>query len=124
MVTFMHQHSWAISTQKWLSIVKKHLGKLYEKMMEVNLNRIIEPYSKVQVKYVAQKIKLPESQVEKKISQMILDHKIEGILDQETGVLIVYDESPRDTVYDDVLSIVAAMSNVVDRLYSSAQKLS
>ena len=54
--------------------------------------RIIEPYSKVQVKYVAEKIKLPEAHVEKKLSQMILDHKFQGILDQEDGVLIVFDE--------------------------------
>ncbi len=31
-------------------IVNKHLGKLYQKMLEKNLCRIIEPYSKVQVR--------------------------------------------------------------------------
>ena len=76
-----------------------------------------------QVKYVAEKIKLPESQVEKKLSQMILDHKFAGILDQETGVLVVFDEAERDSTYDDVLETVNAMSRVVDRLYASAQKL-
>ena len=76
-----------------------------------------------QVKYVAEKIKLPESQVEKKLSQMILDHKFAGILDQETGVLVVFDEAERDSTYDDVIETVNAMSRVVDRLYASAQKL-
>lgn len=104
-------------------IVKKHLGKLYQTMLEQNLCRIIEPYSKVQVKYVAEKIKLPEAEVEKKLSQMILDHKFQGILDQETGVLIVFDATERDTTYDDVLETITAMSRVVDRLYQSAQKL-
>jgi len=105
------------------AIVQKHLGKLYQTMLEQNLCRIIEPYSKIQVKYVAEKIKLPESQVEKKLSQMILDHKFAGILDQETGVLVVFDEAERDSTYDDVLETVNAMSRVVDRLYASAQKL-
>lgn len=104
-------------------IVKKHLGKLYQTMLEQNLCRIIEPYSKVQVKYVAEKIKLPEAEVEKKLSQMILDHKFQGILDQETGVLVVFDPSERDSTYDDVLETINAMSRVVDRLYLSAQKL-
>ena len=31
-------------------IVNKHLGKLYQTMLEQNLCRIIEPYSKVQVR--------------------------------------------------------------------------
>jgi 26S proteasome regulatory subunit N6 len=105
------------------AIVEKHLGKLYQTMMEQNLCRIIEPYSKIQVKYAAEKIRLPEAEVEKKLSQMILDHKFAGILDQETGVLIVFQESERDSTYDDVLETVNAMSRVVDRLYASAQKL-
>jgi len=105
------------------AIVQKHLEKLYQTMLEQNLCKIIEPYSKIQVKYVSEKIKLPESQVEKKLSQMILDHKFAGILDQETGVLVVFDEAERDSTYDDVLETVNAMSRVVDRLYASAQKL-
>lgn len=72
---------------------------------------------------MSDKIKLPEREVEKKLSQMILDHKFQGILDQETGVLIIFDETERDTTYDDVIETVGAMSKVVDRLYQSAQKL-
>jgi hypothetical protein len=34
------------------------------------LRRIIEPYSRVQVAYVAGKINLPRDQVEKKLSQV------------------------------------------------------
>lgn len=75
------------------------------------------------MKYIAEKINLPESAVEKKLSQMILDHKFQGILDQETGVLIIFEETPHDSTYDDVLETVSAMSRVVDRLYLSAQKL-
>merc|ERR1712126_597217 len=62
-------------------IVAKHLDTLYSNMLEHNLCRIIEPYSKVQVDYVANKIGLPKSEVEKKLSQMILDKKFLGILD-------------------------------------------
>ena len=57
--------------------------------------RIIEPYSKVQVDYVAGKIGLPKPEVEKKLSQMILDKKFLGILDQETGVLVIFTSESR-----------------------------
>ena len=59
------------------------------------LCRIIEPYSKVQVDYVAGKISLPKAEVEKKLSQMILDKKFQGIFDQETGVLIIFTNESR-----------------------------
>lgn len=66
-------------------IVRAHLGTVYDNMLEQNLCRIIEPYSRVQVEYVAKTIKLPMAQVEKKLSQMILDAKFHGILDQGEG---------------------------------------
>jgi len=104
-------------------IVSKHLDSLYNSMLEQNLCRIIEPYSKVQVDYVAGKIGLPKNEVEKKLSQMILDKKFLGILDQETGVLIIFTSESRDKTFDDVIETVSAMNAVVDRLYQAAQKL-
>merc|ERR1712001_364448 len=104
-------------------IVEKHLKSLYQTMLEQNLCRIIEPYSRVQVKFVAEKINLPENQVEKKLSQMILDKKFQGILDQETRVLIIFEATERDETYDNVIETISAMSKVVDRLYQAAQKL-
>jgi len=104
-------------------IVSRHLTSLYQTMLEQNLCRIIEPYSRVQVKFVAEKIDLPEPEVEKKLSQMILDKKFHGILDQETRVLIIFQESERDETYDNAIETIAAMSKVVDRLYQAAQKL-
>merc|ERR1711944_189640 len=91
-------------------IVAKHLTTLYSNMLEHNLCRIIEPYSKVQVDYVASKIGLPKSEMEKKLSQMILDKKFQGILDQETGVLIIFTKESRDKTFDDVIETVSAMN--------------
>merc|ERR1712152_108731 len=95
-------------------IVSKHLDSLYNSMLEHNLCRIIEPYSKVQVDYVASKIGLPKSEVDK---------KFQGILDQETGVLIIFTKESRDKTFDDVIETVSAMNAVVDRLYQAAKKL-
>lgn len=105
-------------------IVRAHLDTLYDNMLEQNLCRIIEPYSRVQVDYVAKTIKLPMAQVEKKLSQMILDAKFHGILDQGEGVLIVFEESPVDKTYEMALETIQSMSKVVDTLYQKAKKLS
>ncbi|XP_063699720.1 26S proteasome non-ATPase regulatory subunit 11 [Culicoides brevitarsis] len=104
-------------------IVKAHLGTLYDTMLEQNLCRIIEPYSRVQVAYVAEQINLPIHQVEKKLSQMILDKKITGILDQGEGVLIVFEETVVDKTYEATLETISSMGKVVDTLYQKAKKL-
>uniref|UniRef100_A0A1L8DT29 Putative 26s proteasome regulatory complex subunit n=1 Tax=Nyssomyia neivai TaxID=330878 RepID=A0A1L8DT29_9DIPT len=105
-------------------IVKAHLGTLYDTMLEQNLCRIIEPYSRVEVAHIADAIKLPMAQVEKKLSQMILDKKFSGILDQGDGVLIVFEETPVDKTYDTALEVIQHMGKVVDTLYQKAKKLS
>ena len=104
-------------------IVRAHLGTLYDNMLEQNLCRIIEPYSRVEVEHVAKSIKLPMVQVEKKLSQMILDKKFQGILDQGEGVLIVFEERPVDKTYEMALETIHNMGKVVDTLYQKAKKL-
>ncbi|KAH1000184.1 26S proteasome non-ATPase regulatory subunit 11 [Dendroctonus ponderosae] len=105
-------------------IVRAHLGTLYDNMLEQNLCRIIEPYNRVEVAHIATSIKLPMPQVEKKLSQMILDAKFHGILDQGDGVLVVFEETAVDKTYEMALETIQSMSKVVDTLYQKAKKLS
>jgi len=104
-------------------IVKAHLRTLYDTLLEQNLCRLIEPFSQVQVQHVANLIKLPGTVVEKKLSQMILDKKFHGILDQGAGVLIVFEESQKDKTYASALETIQNMGKVVDALYQKAKKL-
>jgi len=105
-------------------IIKRHFNKLYDNLLEQNLCRIIEPFSRVEVTHIAELINLPMSKVEKKLSQMILDKKLNGILDQGDGVLIIFDEKPNDKTYENTLEIIQHMGKVVDALYTKAKKLS
>jgi len=104
-------------------IVAAHLASLSDSLLEQNLCRIIEPYSRVQINYVAKLVNQPLDRVEEKLSQMILDKKISGILDQFEGVLIVFDETHSDKTYATALETIQSMGKVVDSLYNKAKKL-
>lgn len=104
-------------------VVRKHFHSLSERMLEKDLCRIIEPYSFVQIEHVAQQIGIDRSKVEKKLSQMILDQKLSGSLDQGEGMLIVFEIAVPDEAYQTALDTIHAMGEVVDALYSNASKI-
>eukprot|EP00850_Spirogloea_muscicola_P015976 SM000126S26352 [mRNA] locus=s126:358656:361385:+ [translate_table: standard] len=104
-------------------IIDRHLSSLYDTLLEQNLARLIEPFSKVEISHIAALIDLPVSQVEEKLSQMILDHKFEGTLDQGAGCLIIFDDIPADAIYPAALSTLTSMSKVVDSLYAKSAKI-
>jgi len=106
------------------TFVRSHLDNLYDQLLEQNLSRIIEPFSKCQIDHIAHLIKLPKDTVERKLSQMILDKKLSGILDQGLGALILFDEKPTDMVYQNSLKIIQSVGKVVDNLYVRVKKIS
>ena len=73
---------------------------LYNNLLEDNLRKIIEPYSEVQIDYVAQQIDLPVDRVLTKLSEMILDEKIKGTLDQGRNCLILWEEEEPTEMFD------------------------
>ncbi|BGP55118.1 hypothetical protein JCM8202_004621 [Rhodotorula sphaerocarpa] len=99
-------------------IIRNHLAALYDTLLEQNLMRIIEPFSRVEIAHVAELVKQPVRDVEVKLSQMILDKVFNGILDQGAGCLIVFDEPEVDRTYDDTLETIGHVSQVVEQLYS------
>jgi len=106
------------------TFVRAHLRRLYDAMLEQNLVKVIEPFSRVEIAHVAKMVGLDVQAVERKLSQMILDKVIVGVLDQGEGCLIVYEEKGRDGGYDAALETIERLNGVVDVLYANqASKL-
>ncbi|EKJ71045.1 hypothetical protein NXS19_000376 [Fusarium pseudograminearum] len=101
------------------TFIRNHLRRLYDAMLEQNLIKVIEPFSRVEIDHIANMVGLDTQQVERKLSQMILDKVIIGVLDQGAGCLIIFDETHRDESYDAALATIEKLSSVVDVLYTN-----
>lgn len=104
-------------------LIKHHLSFLNEQLLESNLIRLIEPYSCVEISHIAGLIEMSVSVVEKKLSQMILDGRLNGILDQGKGQLIVYEDNEKDLAMEKGLEVIANMDNVISSLFVRSRQL-
>jgi 26S proteasome regulatory subunit N6 len=105
------------------NVLKVHINDLYDTLLEDNLRKIIEPYSEVQIDYVAEKIGLPLSAVQQKLSEMILDEKIDGTLDQGRGCLTMFEEAEDNKAFDHTIGIFDKLSHVIDAFYEKTKKV-
>eukprot|EP01083_Nonionella_stella_P167753 564646_1 len=104
-------------------VIKNKLNELKNKLLEQNLLRLLEPFEKVEIKHIAELIKLPMQTIQSKLSQMILDKKFNGILDQGTGAIIVFDEEPIATVYQNAVQSIDVLNDAVQQLFIKSKLL-
>ena len=97
-------------------IIKYHINNLHNDLLEKNLIKIIKPYSVVEIDFVAKSIGLNYQDVLNKLRQMILDKKINGILDQGKGSLIIYDVESSNPYLDKSIETFKNLEKVVEAL--------
>ena len=104
-------------------VISHHVRVLNERLIEQNLCRIVEPYSRVEIDHVAKLAKLPIERVQSKLGDMILDKKLNATLDQGIGVLILFTDEEFGAFYDDILETIANTSNCVDSLFEKSKMI-
>ena len=97
-------------------IIRFHIDNLHNDLMEKNLIKIIKPYSVVEIDFVAKCIGLSYQDVLNKLRQMILDKKINGILDQGKGSLIIYDVETSNPYLDKSIETFKNLEKVIEAL--------
>lgn len=102
-------------------VIKRHFTYLYNTLLEDNLKKIIEPYSEVQIDYVAKSIGLPMERILQKLSEMILDEVIRGTLDQGRNCLIIFEEQESTALFETALETLDNVDGVIDSLYEKTQ---
>lgn len=104
-------------------IISSQIDILYDQLLEKNIIKLITPYSKVEIGYLAVKLSIPAEKVERKICEMILDEKLRGSIDQENGILIIYEDAKKNELFENSLDILKNIDSAVDSLFERANKL-
>ena len=97
-------------------VIRYHISNLHNDLLEKNLIKIIKPYSVVEIDFVAKTIGLSYDDVLNKLRQMILDKKINGILDQGNGSLIIYEPETSNPYLDKSIETFKNLEKVVEAL--------
>lgn len=98
-------------------VVRRHLDAMYDQLIEGHLLRLVKPYSRVQIDYLAKSINLPHDEVESRLSQMILDKKLDGIVDQQDRCVVLFAERHPVELYAAALSAIEGFDKLVDVLF-------
>jgi 26S proteasome regulatory subunit N6 len=98
-------------------IAQQHLDDMYDQLLESHLMRLIEPYNRVQISFLADGLKLPDAVIEARLSQMILDKKLLGIVDQQHMCLVVFEEEHPTALYKEALTAISNLDSLVDVLF-------
>ena len=106
-------------------IVKDNIKSLFDRMVEQNLCSLVRPYSVVQVAHLADKIGHPVEEVERKLCTMILDKKINGILDHrgDVQVFVAHKDQEATDTENAAIDTFKSLAHTMDHLTRRAARI-
>ncbi|CAX51679.1 putative 26S proteasome regulatory subunit rpn-6.2 [Caenorhabditis elegans] len=99
-------------------VVAVHSQNLERNMLEKEISRVIEPYSEIELSYIARVIGMTVPPVERAIARMILDKKLMGSIDQHGDTVVVYPKADAANQFTRSLKTIRELTKTVDVSYS------
>ena len=103
--------------------IKENLDMLYNELLQENICRILEPYSSIELSHISKLINIDVYQIEKILRLMIIENKINGIIDQNRGILILHEDIDSNRILSAGISLIGELNKLVDTLNEKAVKV-
>ncbi|KAI0803789.1 putative COP9 signalosome subunit 2 [Xylaria sp. FL0064] len=97
--------------------IAENIDEVTRNMRTKSVVKLIAPYTKMHLSWIAQKLKITEAEVQDILGYLIIDGKIRGKIDQQSGILEI--ESGGDT---DRVNAILSLSQSIAGLYSTMFK--
>ncbi|KAI1275375.1 putative COP9 signalosome subunit 2 [Xylaria sp. FL0933] len=97
--------------------IAENIDEVTRNMRTKSVVKLIAPYTKMHLSWIAQKLKIAEAEVQDILGFLIIDGKIRGKIDQQSGILEI--ESGGDT---DRVNVILMLSKSIAGLYSTMFK--
>lgn len=113
----IHKYESVLAANKDLladSFIAENIDEVTRNMRTKAVLRLITPYTRLRLSWVAHQLRISEVEVQDIMGFLILDGRIKGKIDQQTGVLEV--ENYRDA---ERITAIRGLSTALDQLYTS-----
>ena len=104
-------------------LIRNKMNTLYNELLEENIQKIVQSFSKIEIDHISKLLKIDTKKILEKLSEMILDKKLNATLDQGHGCLILFGEDSKESSYDCANKIIGNLEGVADTLYEKIKAI-
>uniref|UniRef100_A0A8R1HL94 Probable 26S proteasome regulatory subunit rpn-6.2 n=1 Tax=Caenorhabditis japonica TaxID=281687 RepID=A0A8R1HL94_CAEJA len=104
-------------------VVSVHSKNLERNMLEKEISRVVEPYSEIELSYIARVIGMTVAPVEKAIARMILDRKMYGSIHQHGDTVVIHPKADLTKQFTRSLTTIKELTKTVDASYVRAKEI-
>jgi len=92
----LHDHRDSIMSD---SFIAAHIQQLLAMFRTQVLLKLVKPYKRVRLEYISKELNIPQGDLEALLVALILDHRLDGSIDQVNGILDLSQDSAGDEMY-------------------------